>query len=85
MLAPGNPAAGAEISFTLEEDFHGQGLAGKLLQHLLRIARERGIARFVAETLPENRAMLSVFAKSGLPMTRQRADGVVHVSLEIPT
>ena len=36
MLEPGNPAAGAEVSFTIEEDFQGQGLGGKLLTHLAR-------------------------------------------------
>lgn len=83
MLEPGNPAAGAEVSFTIEEDFQGQGLGGKLLTHLARIATSRGITRFVAETLPENGAMLAVFARSGLPMTRERGDGVVHVSLQL--
>ncbi|MCB2021147.1 MAG: GNAT family N-acetyltransferase [Rhizobacter sp.] len=83
MLEPGNPAAGAEISFTLEEDFQGQGLGGKLLAHLARIARERGITRFVAETLSENRAMLAVFGRSGFPMTHRREQGVIHVELDI--
>lgn len=83
MLEPGNPAAGAEVSFTIEEDFQRQGLGGKLLAHLARIARERGIKRFVAETLPENRGMLTVFERSGWPMTRKRGDGVIHVSLQL--
>ncbi len=84
MLEPGNVVAGAEVSFTLEEDFQRQGLAGKLLAHLVRIARDRGITRFVAETLPENRAMLSVFERSGLPMTHERRDGVIHVEMQLP-
>ncbi len=83
LLAPGNPAAGAEISFTIEEDFQGQGLAGKLLQHLVGIARTAGITHFVAETLVENRAMVSVFARSGLPIKRRLDGGVVHVRLDL--
>ena len=83
LLDPEDVTAGAEISFTIEEDFQGQGLAGKLLQHLVRIARSVGISRLVAETLPENGAMLAVFANSGLPMTRKRRDGVVHVTLDL--
>ena len=82
-LTPADPAAGAEIAFTIEEDFHGQGLAGQLLQHLVRIARAAGIPRFVAETLPANRAMLAVFAHSGLPMTSTHGDGVVFVTLAL--
>jgi RimJ/RimL family protein N-acetyltransferase len=76
-------AATAEISFTVEEDFQGQGLAGKLLWHLAHIARAQGIRRFVAEMLPANQAMLAVFRRSGLPMQRRRVDGVIHVSLEV--
>lgn len=83
LLAPGNPAAGAEISFTVEEDFQGQGLAGKLLKHLEGIARSADVTHFVAETLFENRAMLTVFARSGLPMRRRLGAGVVHVRLEL--
>lgn len=83
MLEPGNPAAGAEVSFTIEEDFQRQGLGGKLLAHLARIARERGITRFIAEVLPENRAMLAVFERSGFPMTHRRGEGVIHVELDI--
>lgn len=83
LLSPGHPEAGAEISFTIEEDFQRQGLAAKLLQHLVAIARSAGITRFVAETLPENRAMVSVFARSGLPMKRWFDNGVVHVSLDL--
>ena len=83
MLEPGNPAAGAEVSFTLEEDFQGQGLGGKLLAHLALIARERGIKRFVAETLPENRAMLTVFERSGFAVTHRRGEGVIHVGMQL--
>lgn len=84
MLEPGKPAAGAEVSFTLEEDFQGQGLGGKLLAHLARIARARGIRHFVAEVLPENHPMLAVFERSGFPMTHRRGDGVIHVDMQLP-
>jgi hypothetical protein len=33
--------------------------------------------------LPENRQMLKVFEKSGLPMTTSRASGVVHVDMQL--
>jgi len=57
----------AEVAFTVEEDYHRQGIARILLQHLASIAREKGLSRFVAEVLPENRGMLTVFSRSGLP------------------
>ena len=74
-------ARGAEVAFMVEEDYHGLGIAGRLLRHLAGIARERGIGSFEAAVLPENKAMLAVFARSGLPMRRRNEGGEVHVTL----
>jgi RimJ/RimL family protein N-acetyltransferase len=73
----------AELSFTVEEDYHGQGLSTLFMALLTEIARERGIRRFEAEVLAGNTAMLNVFLHSGLPMTRQIEDGVVHVLMSL--
>jgi RimJ/RimL family protein N-acetyltransferase len=74
---------GAEVAFTVEEDYQGQGLAGALLRHLIIIARGKGLSRFEAEVLPENKAMLNVFARSGLPMKQSVSDGTAHISLSL--
>ena len=71
----------AEIAFVVEEEYQGQGLAGRLLRHLAAIARQRGLAALTAEVLAKNKAMLTVFARSGLPMRRRQDGGVVHVTL----
>jgi len=73
----------AEVAFTVEEDYQGKGLAGRLLGHLILIARQSGIARFEADVLAGNKAMLVVFARSGLPMRQRRECGVVHVTLAL--
>ncbi|NJD26015.1 MAG: GNAT family N-acetyltransferase [Betaproteobacteria bacterium] len=73
----------AEVAFLVEEDYHGLGLARRLLQHLGRIAVARGLTRFEAEVLPFNKAMLKVFAASGWPVTTRNEDGTVHVVLEL--
>ena len=73
----------AEIAFTIEEDYQQQGIARLLLQHLVQIAREHGIAQFEAQVLADNRAMLGVFERSGLPMQAKREQGVLHVTLQI--
>jgi GNAT superfamily N-acetyltransferase len=73
----------AEVAFTVRDDYQGLGVAGRLLEHLVRIARDQGIAELVADVLPQNSAMLRVFARSGLPMTQSRGDGVVHVRLAL--
>ena len=73
----------AEIAFIVEEDFHGLGIARRLLAHLGRIAREREISFFIAEVLVTNAAMLKVFSGVGWPMQRRVADGTVHVMLSL--
>lgn len=72
-----------EVAFTITEDYQGQGLAGTLLAALVGIARRHGIARFKAEVLAGNAPMLSVFRRSGLPMTRSSEDDVVHIVLDL--
>lgn len=76
-------AASAEVSFTTEEDCQGQGLATLLLRQLTRIGRDRGIRHFEAEVLAENRPMLKVFERSGLPLHSRVEDGVVHVTMAL--
>jgi len=72
----------AEVAFTVADELQGRGVATQLLAHLAGIARHLGIRTFVAEVLPDNRAMLAVFEHSGLEPTERVVDGVVHV--EIP-
>lgn len=75
--------AAAEIAFVVEEDYHGLGIARRLLTHLGQIALEAGIREFIAEVLPSNIAMLSVFGRCGWPMKSHISDGAVHVSLAL--
>jgi RimJ/RimL family protein N-acetyltransferase len=76
-------ARSAEVSFVVEEDYHGLGVAGRVLRHLADIAREKGIGQFEAEVLPQNKAMLAVFMRSGLSMTQTQTEDVIHVTLSL--
>lgn len=71
----------AEIAFTVEEDYQGQGIAGRLLAALVEVARVRGIAVFEADVLSENRSMLRVFERTGLPVRKRSEAGAVHIEL----
>jgi len=73
----------AEVAFTVEEDYHRQGIARILLQNLASIARQKGLSGFVAEVLPENKGMLTVFSRSGLPVKTQHEGDVVHVEMSL--
>jgi GNAT superfamily N-acetyltransferase len=74
----------AEVAFMVEEDFHGRGLASLLLRHLARVARVQGIETFEADVLAENKAMQSVFARSGLNVKSQRDGSTVHLTMVLP-
>ena len=73
----------AEVAFVVADEHQGRGVGTLLLEHLAAAARERGITRFVAETLPDNRPMQSVFRQAGWKATSRFADGVVAVEFPI--
>jgi acyl-CoA synthetase (NDP forming)/GNAT superfamily N-acetyltransferase len=74
----------AEVAFAVADSMHHRGIATLLLEHLVSIARSRGIRAFTAETLSENADMLRVFAAAGLPARSTREDGVVTITIPLP-
>src|SRR5262245_20525145 len=73
----------AEIAFAIVDQYQGQGIGASLLRHLIVIARAAGLRELVAEVLADNRAMIKVFEKSGLPITTRRQSETVHVVLTL--
>ncbi|HLI39123.1 MAG TPA: GNAT family N-acetyltransferase, partial [Streptosporangiaceae bacterium] len=71
-------------AFAVADRMHGQGIATLLLEHLVSLARSRGVRSFTAEILPENRAMLNVFEAAGLPAERRAAEGTIEVIFPLP-
>jgi RimJ/RimL family protein N-acetyltransferase len=80
---PAAPYHSAELAFTIEEDYQGLGIASLLMRHLVRIAWSKGLHQLEADVLARNLPMLAVFKRSGLPMTLQREDDTVHVTLSL--
>ena len=74
----------AEIAFAVADDMHGRGIATLLLEHLVSVGRARRVQAFTASTLPENAAMLRVFADAGLAVRRRLVDEVIEVTMPIP-
>ncbi|MGO9247725.1 MAG: N-acetyltransferase family protein [Solirubrobacteraceae bacterium] len=66
--------ARAEVAVEVADHLHGQGLGTILIERLAIVAERRGITRFVAEVLAENRAMLDVF-REGFDARVIRHDG----------
>ncbi|MDQ4037696.1 MAG: GNAT family N-acetyltransferase [Actinomycetota bacterium] len=73
----------AEVAFLVEDAHQGRGLGSVLLEHLAAAAHERGIRRFVAEVLAENRKMISIFRDAGYEPSRSYEEGVVHLVFDI--
>ncbi len=77
------PGGSAELAFTVEEEYQGQGIASSLMRRLAEIARQKGLGQLEAEVLTANLPMLNVFHDSGLPMTLRQDDDIVHVTLSL--
>jgi GNAT superfamily N-acetyltransferase len=67
----------------VDEARQGKGIALVLIRHLAAIARATGLDGLHAEVLDANTPMLKVFEKSGLAMSTERRQGVVHVALRL--
>lgn len=59
-------------------------VATLLFEHLVSIARQRGLTAFEAETLPDNYAMQRAFADAWLPVERHYADGLIELTFPLP-
>jgi len=73
----------AEVAFVVRDDQQGRGIASVLLEHLAAAASERGITRFVAETLPQNRRMIGVFRDAGYAVRHGFEHGVVRLTFDV--
>ena len=73
----------AEVAFQVDDGHQGKGMATLLLEHLAAVARSNGIRRFTAQTLGDNRSMLTVFAKAGWPVHRRFESGVIDVDFDL--
>src|SRR4051794_1676232 len=73
----------AEVAFAVADDMQGRGLATRMLEQLAEVGAERGVRRFDAEVMSDNRAMLRVFSSAGFDVRRESAFGEAHLELDI--
>ncbi|MFW5417063.1 GNAT family N-acetyltransferase [Nocardiopsis sp. CNT-189] len=73
----------AEVAFVVEDAHQGRGLASVLLEHIGAAARERGVRRFIADVLPENRRMINVFREAGYTAQQTFDEGVIRLTLDL--
>ena len=73
----------AEAAFAVADEFQGKGIGTRMLEQLAQRAAAHGIGAFIAEVLPENNTMLSVFSNAGFVPTRTLEGGVIEVRFPI--
>ena len=72
----------AEVAFIVDDTWQGRGIGTFLLGHLITVAKRNGLAGFRAEMLPGNKAMESVFHKSGCKVKSQVKGDVTFFELD---
>jgi GNAT superfamily N-acetyltransferase len=79
-----NPAGSdAEVAFTVHDEFQGHGIGTFLLQTLVKIAKENGIAAFTASVLADNQAMMHVFHEAADKIETKLEAGVYYLRFEL--
>src|SRR6201991_2690701 len=78
-----NEPGAAEVAFAVADDMQGRGLATRMLEQLAEVGAERGVRRFDAEVMADNRALLHVFSSAGFDVRRETAWGEAHLELDI--
>ncbi|MCV7099003.1 GNAT family N-acetyltransferase [Mycobacterium palustre] len=74
----------AEIAVTVAHEDHSLGVGTALLKHLARIARARGIRRFVADVLGQNHLMFMVLSDLGWRRKPAEYGTVRHLEIDLP-
>ena len=76
--------AAAEIALAVADGMHRRGIATLLLEHLVSVARARGVKTFVGEVLPDNYPVLRVLSDAGLAVRRRSGSGVIDLFIPLP-
>lgn len=71
----------AEMAFMVVDAWQGRGIGTILMRHLVQLAGAAGLKELTAEVLPENAAMLKVFAKFGFNSVSSRDPQTIHLIL----
>ncbi len=75
--------AEAEVALVVNHAVQAHGVGTLLLEHLISLARDRGVRRFVAEVLAENRQMIDVFAHCGLAVSTHYDGPLLHLTVPL--
>jgi len=71
----------AEVDFAVRQEWQGKGVASYLLNHLVKIAKSRGISGFMAYVAPNNQAAPAVFCNTGYVVHRSLMKGIYRITI----
>lgn len=74
---------GANVAFTVRDEYQNKGVGTELLQYLVHLARREGLHSLTAEVLVENKPMMRVFQKLKLPMEVATGDEVHELVIRL--
>jgi len=77
-------SAYGDTAFVVAEAYQEQGIATTLLQMLMNAARKKGLRGFTADVLADNKAIIKVYEKAGLPVQAVMEYGVYHLAISFP-
>jgi RimJ/RimL family protein N-acetyltransferase len=66
----------ADVAYIVHPEWQGAGLGSAMQARTIEYARNRGLRGFTADVLVQNKAMLRVFERSGLELSKRTERGV---------
>jgi acyl-CoA hydrolase/RimJ/RimL family protein N-acetyltransferase len=73
----------AEVAFLVQDEWQQKGMGTFLLDYITQIAKLRGVKRFYAKVLPNNRPMLAIFHNTGYKVNTEFDGDVYHIAYDL--
>jgi GNAT superfamily N-acetyltransferase len=71
----------AEYAIEVQDEFQNKGAGGVLFNHLIKVAKMKGIKGFVGYVLDSNTRAYRLMTRTGLPIETKWEDGVYTLTM----
>ncbi|MGH1362252.1 MAG: GNAT family N-acetyltransferase [Calditrichia bacterium] len=71
----------ADAAFLIRNAYQKQGIGTELMRQLMKVASSNGIKGFTADVLPNNKAMMMIFQRSGCAIKISHTANLNHIEL----
>jgi RimJ/RimL family protein N-acetyltransferase len=73
----------AEVAFLVQDEWQAKGMGTFLLDYITQVAKQRGVKRFYAKVLPDNRPMLAIFQNTGYRVNVEFDGDVYNIAYDL--